>query len=68
MASAIAVIVVVALLAVIANLKGRLWLAVVLVAVLGALASNTPGPLGQYADRGAKWVLSVPSRIGGLLD
>jgi hypothetical protein len=68
MASAIAVLVVVALLAVIANLKGRLWLAVLLVAVLGALASNTPGPLGQYADRGAKWVLAIPVKVGGLLD
>ena len=68
MASAITVIVIVALLAVIANLKGRLWLALVLVAVLGALASNTPGPLGQWADRSAKWVLAVPSVVGGFLD
>ena len=68
MASAITVIIIVALLAVIANLKGRLWLAITLVALLGALASNTPDPLGSWAESAARWALALPATVGSLLD
>lgn len=67
MTSAITIIIIVALLAYIAQILGRRKLAVVLVMLIGALLINTPGTPGEYARIVAKFTLNIPSKIASVV-
>ena len=64
MAGVITMLVIVILLAIIAKLLGRSWLAVGLVILIGAMLAQTPGVLGDLVGGTAHFTTSVPARIG----
>lgn len=64
--SAVSVLIIVALLAVVAMLSGRRLIGYAIVALFGALISNTGGKPGQVMDTVAGWTLGAPGWIASL--
>lgn len=61
-ASTVSVLIIVALIAALLQAKGRTFLAVTALIILGALLGNTTGIVQQIAT----WVLNLPGLIAGL--
>jgi hypothetical protein len=64
----ICVIALVGVLAWVAQLKHKRVLAVALVVLVGVLAGNAPGPVGDWSETVAAWLYDLPVTISQILD
>lgn len=67
MGSLVTMLVIVILLAYIAKLLGRGWIAVTLVLLLGAMLAQSPGVLGDVVGGGADFVQKIPAGIARIV-
>lgn len=65
---AVCFISVVALLAWVAHLKHKRTLSILLVVLVGVLAGNAPGTVGDWSQGAADWLYDLPQTITQILD